>query len=142
MSTTTPHLHLARPSLQTTAVSGLALAAVIVFAGNYHVPTGENGGLGPAIVTGIACLAVTAFLYGALLRRNRASDRTAIVLGALAVLSLPVFWSGLTPVLAGAAVAATSEASHVHRSARLAQGLGIVATVITLVVTLAGSHLF
>lgn len=41
----------------------LALALLIVFAGSYHIGKGENGGTGPALITGIGCLAITGILF-------------------------------------------------------------------------------
>ena len=46
---------LTRPNLTAPAlgVIGLALSLVIVFAGNYDVKPGENGGTGAGIATGL-----------------------------------------------------------------------------------------
>jgi len=146
MTTTSSTLNLARPRAQTTAVTGLGVAGLIIFAGNYNVVKGENGGVGPAIITAVGCLLVTAVLYGAVLPRTRRSNRTAVILGILAVLSLAAFWSGVTPVIAGAALATTATAPATagasSRGTRLAQAAGGVAALIALVVTLASSHLF
>ena len=142
MTTTTTGLAAGRPTAQTSAVAGLALAGVIIFAGNYRVPHGENGGLGPAIITAIACLLVTAILYSAVLPRTRASARAAVILGVLAALSLAVFWSGVTPVLAGAALTASTIDADASRGTRVAQIAGGVATIVAVAATLASSHLF
>jgi hypothetical protein len=139
--TTTSTPSPARPLAQTAAVTGIAIAGLIIFAGNYHVAKGENGGLGPAIITAVGCLLVTAVLYGAVLPRTRRSNRNAIILGILAVLSLAAFWSGVTPVLAGAALATSETTPATSRGARIAQAAGGVATIIALAVTLASSHL-
>ena len=141
MTTTTSTLNPTRTVAQTTAVTGLAIAGLIIFAGNYNVGKGENGGVGPAVITAVGCLLVTALLYGAVLPRTRRSNRTAAILGILAVVSLATFWSGVTPVFAGAALATTASASVISRGARIAQAAGGVATVIALAVTLASSHL-
>lgn len=138
--TTTSTLSPARPRAQTAAVTGIAIAGLIIFAGNYNVGKGENGGLGPAIITAVGCLLVTAVLYGALLPRTRRANRSAVILGTLAVLSLATFWSGVTPVLAGAALATSATAAATSRGARIAQAAGGVATIIALAVTLASSH--
>jgi hypothetical protein len=138
--TTTSTPSPARPLPQTAAVTGIAIAGLIIFAGNYSVGKGENGGLGPAIITAVGCLLVTAVLYGAVLPRTRRSNRSAIILGILAVLSLAAFWSGVTPVLAGAALATSATAPATSRGARIAQAAGGVATIIALAVTLALSH--
>jgi len=142
MTTTTPDRRTTRLPSQTVAVGGLALAGLIIYAGNYHVATGENGGLGPAIITAVGCLLLSALLHGLVLPRRQGSNRAAIILGTLAALSLVVFWSGLTPVLAGAAVAATSDTGGTSRCARVAQVAGGLATAAALAVTLATSHLF
>jgi hypothetical protein len=142
MTTNTGTVSPTRPLAQTTAVAGIAVAALIIFAGNYNVGKGENGGLGPAIITAAGCLLVTAFVYGAVLPRMRRPNRTVIVFGVLAVLSLAAFWSGVTPVLAGAALAANAgKAAESNRGARIAQAAGGVASVIALAVVLASSHL-
>lgn len=130
-----------RPVAQTAAVAGTAIAGLIIFAGNYHIARGENGGLGPAIITAVGCLLVTAVLYGVVLPRTRRSNRGAVILGILAVLSLAVFWSGVTPVLAGAALAMSANTPVTSRGARIAQAAGGVATILALAVTLATSHL-
>jgi uncharacterized membrane protein len=142
MITTTRARRTTRLTSQTAAVGGLALAGLIIYAGNYHVAAGENGGLGPAIITAVGCLLVSALVHGLVLPRRQASNRAAIILGTLAALSLVVFWSGLTPVLAGAAVAATSDAGGTSRGARVAQVAGGIATAAALAATLATSHLF
>jgi hypothetical protein len=141
MSTTTEQTALSR-RLTTYAVAGLVVAAVIIFAGNYRVEKGENGGLGPAIITAVGCLIVTAVIYALVLPRTQRPDRTAVILGVLAVLSLVVFWSGMTPVLAAGAFAATRDRDDVSRGVRAAQIAGAVAAVLALVVTLYQSHLF
>lgn len=142
MTTATTELRRPRLAAQTTAVGGLAIAGIVIFAGNYHIARGENGGLGPAVITAVGCLLLTAVLYGAVLPRTRASRRAASLLGALAVLSLVAFWSGITPVLAGAALATTSDDFDVSRRTRIAQLAGAVATIVAVAVTLASSNLF
>lgn len=141
MTTNTSTVGPTRPLAQTMAVAGIAVAGLIVFAGNYNIGKGENGGLGPAIITAAGCLLVTAVLYGAVLPRIRRSNRTAIILGILAVLSLAAFWSGVTPVLAGAALAANAGKADSSRGARIAQAAGGVATLIAFAGALASSHL-
>lgn len=140
MSTPSTTLRTLQPASQAAAVTGLAVAGIIIFAGNYHLAPGENGGLGPAIITGGGCLLLAALLYGAVLPRTGASNRAAVILGILAVVSLAAFWSGITPVLASAAFAATPHAAT--RVARIAQGAGSLAAIVAVVTTLASSHLF
>ncbi|TML98018.1 MAG: hypothetical protein E6G10_23715 [Actinobacteria bacterium] len=70
------------------------------------------------------------------------ADRTAFVLAIIAIVSIVVFWSGVTPLFAAAALAAMErgDASPTRR-VRIAEALAVVATVAALVVTLAQSHL-
>jgi hypothetical protein len=121
VTTNTSTLSPTRPLAQTAAVAGLAVAGLIIFAGNYNVEKGQNGGLGPAIITAAGCLLVTVVVYGAVLPHMRRPNRTAVILGVLAVLSLAAFWSGVTPVLAGAALAANAGKADFNRGARIAQ---------------------
>ena len=124
------------------AVVSLVLAAVIIFLGNYDLQPGDNGGLGPAIVTAVGCLVVAAIIYAVVLPRTRRPDRTALILGILAVLSIVVFWSGVTPVLAGGALAVTGGRGEVSRTGRVAQIAAVVATVLVLVVSFTQTRVF
>jgi hypothetical protein len=124
------------------AVVSLVLAAVIIFLGNYDLQPGDNGGLGPAIVTAVGCLVVAAIIYAVALPRTRRPDRTALILGILAVLSIVVFWSGVTPVLAGGALAVTGGRGEVSRTGRVAQIAAVVATVLVLVVSFTQTRVF
>jgi hypothetical protein len=141
MGMTTSTLGSVRSSAQIMAIGGIAVAGLIVFAANYHVSKGDNGGVGPALVTAAGCLLVTGLLYVLVLPRTRRPGRTVVVLGALAVLSLVVFWSGITPVLAGGALAVTSRPADVGRRAVVAQWSGGVAAIVAVVATLASSQL-
>lgn len=140
MSNSNTTLRTLQPSTQAAGVTGLAIAGIVIFAGNYHLAHGENGGLVPAIITAAGCLLLAALLYGAVLPRTRASNRAAVVLGILAVVSLPAFWSGVTPILASTALAATSS-STASRAARIAQGAALLAAILALTATLTSSHL-
>lgn len=118
------------------ALAGFVVALVIVVVGNYNVGKGENGGTGPALFTSILCLVLTLALFGYVVPRAQNLDRTAVVLGALATVSIIAFWSGVAPVLAAAAVAVVLRAGTVSRAARVLTGLGIVVSVAALVITL------
>jgi hypothetical protein len=74
------------------------------------------------------------------LPRAQGSTRAAVILRILAVLSLAAFWSGVTPVLAGAALAMTAGAADTSRGPRIATAAGGIATVVALAVTLASGH--
>ena len=71
------------------------------------VGEGENGGPAEFAVTAVIALGVAALLFGRVVpnaRESTSAGRTALVLAALAVLTLVVFWSGLPQVLAPAAI--------------------------------------
>jgi|SRR3954453_12845410 hypothetical protein len=133
-----------RPRIATPTLGliGLCAALVIVFAGNYHVPSGENGGTGPGIVTGIICLVLAAGLFGYVVPRTVNVDRTAFVLAVLAIVSIVAFWSGVTPLLATASLAVSQPgATTAARRVRVVQALAVTAGIAALMVTLAQSHL-
>jgi hypothetical protein len=123
------------------AAGGLAVAAVVIVAGNWDVQPGENGGTGPALVTAAFCLVVAGALFGLVVPRTRRVGRTALVLGIVAVLSLVVFWSGVTPVIAAAALAVPADPATPDRRVMIGRALGVAATVIVVVFSLATSHL-
>jgi len=132
-----------RVATPTLGMIGFALALIIVFAGNYHMQSGENGGTGPAIATGAICLVLALALFGYVVPRVRNLNRTASILAALAVVSVLVFWSGVTPVLASAALAVTGrEIADPPRRVVVLEVLALVATLAALIVTLSQSHLF
>ncbi len=123
------------------AAAGLAVAAVVIVAGNWDVQPGENGGTGPALATAAFCLVVAGILVGIVVPRTRRPGRTALVLGILAVLSLVAFWSGVTPVIAAAAVAVPTDPRTPDRRVTIGRALGVAATVLVLAWSLATSHL-
>jgi len=133
-----------RPANQAGLFAPIALvvAGIIIFAGNYDVRKGENGGTGAAIGTAIICVVLAAVLFGFVVPRARNLNRTALILGIVGFVSLVAFWSGVTPVLAAAAVAVAPPATAPGRAAKVGQGLAIAASLAALVVTLAQSHLF
>ncbi|HEY7622630.1 MAG TPA: hypothetical protein VH834_22855 [Solirubrobacteraceae bacterium] len=136
---------LTRPRIAapTLGIIGLVVALVIVFAGNYHVESGENGGTGPAIITGVVCLALTLALFGYVVPRATNLDRTALILAIVAVVSVLVFWSGVTPVLTAAALAVSGRAPVAPpRRVVAAEALAAVATLAAVIITLSQSHLF
>jgi len=142
MTATTERVAPPRRLVTIYAIVSLVLAGIIIFLGNYDLQPGDNGGLGPAIVTAVGCLVVAAIIYAVVLPRTRRADRTALILAILAVLSLVVFWSGVTPVLAGGALAVTAERGDVSRTARVAQIAAVVATVLVLAVSISQSRVF
>jgi hypothetical protein len=126
----------------TLAATGSALAALVIVVANYNVPKGENGGVGDGISTAVICAIVAAVAFLVVLPRVRNRERAAVVLGSLSVLSIAVFWSGVTPILAAATIAAgLGDASQTRRAAG-ARVLAIAVTVLVVAWTLATSHLF
>jgi uncharacterized membrane protein len=136
---------LVRPKLSAPALGGIgfAVAIFIVIAANWDVRKGENGGVGPAIGTSIICLVLAGFLFGFVVPRAKNLDRTALILGSLAIVSVLVFWSGITPVLATAALAvAGRDETPPSRAVVIVSSLGILAALVAVIITAAQSHLF
>jgi drug/metabolite transporter (DMT)-like permease len=131
-----------RPGTAAVATAGIVASAIVVFAGNYHLPAGENGGLSAALVTGALCAVVAAILFGLVVPRVRRTGRATLVLGVLTVLTLAVFWAGLTPILAAATLAVASRSAVRSRRDTVVCVVAGVAAVLTLVWTLANSHIF
>lgn len=142
MTATTSAPTKSKPGPATFATGGLGLAAVVIVAGNYHVSKGENGGLGPAISTGILCAIVTIGLFSLLVPRVRHLERTTLILGVVSVVSLVVFWSGITPVLAATTFAVASRGTGLGKKAATGQALAGAACLLAVGWTLANSHLF
>ena len=105
----------------------LALAVAVVSWANTSVPEGENGGPESILPVSLFCAVVAAGLFLWLLPRSRNLLRTGLVLGALAVVTVPVFWSGLPLVLGGAAFAAGTKVPEGKGAA--VQALGAVAVI-------------
>ena len=141
-TTTTSRPATAGPRTIAYAGGGLAAAAAVIVAGNTNLPKGESGGLGPALVTAVACLVAGGLLFGVVLPRVRRIERTTIVCGALSVASLLVFWSGLTPVLAAATLAIADRGAQPRGAAKTLRALAVVAGLLALGWTFANSHLF
>lgn len=121
---------------------GLVVAGIIIFAGNYDVRKGDSGGTRAAIATAVICVVLAAALFGYVVPRARNTNRTALILGIVGFVSLLAFWSGVTPVLAAAAVAVAPPATGPNRAAKVAQGVAVAGAVAALAVTLAQSRLF
>lgn len=124
------------------AAAGLALAGVVIFAGNYNVPKGENGGTGPAIVTAALCAVIAVVLSTLVIPRMRNHARAEMILGILSVLSLAVFWSGITPVLAAATWTIADGNAQPSRRTATIRWVSAAAAVLAVAWTLANSHLF
>lgn len=123
------------------AALGITGALVIVFAANFHVRKGDNGGTGPAIITGLGCLVVAALLFALVIPRLRRGRSATLTLAVLSLLSLTIFWSGITPVLATAALAAPGDGRMSARTAAAARAIAAMAAVVALVAAVATSRL-
>lgn len=130
------------PSAPTLFGLGIVLGGIVIFAGNWDIKKGDNGGLGPAIVTAIILVVLSALLYFVVLPRVQNAERTTIILSVLAIVSILAFWAGVTPLLAAAALAAGARAMQLSTTARVLQAIGVVLAAASVVVTLAESNLF
>lgn len=143
MSSTTASSVINRPYKTTTfALIGVVLAAIVIFVGNYNVPKGENGGASEGLSTAVLCAVIAAVLFGLVVPRARNADRAALVLGVLTVLSVVVFWSGVTPILAASTLAVARRQPTAARTTVVMQWLAIVAAGLTVIWTLVNGHLF
>ena len=135
----------ADPRTAVFAAGGLLLAALIVLAGNLIVHTGESGGAGPAMASGIICVLAAGLLFTLVVPRMR-SARTAqqgtIVLAVLTLLSLVVFWVGISPVFAAATLAVAERSPRLGRAAKTLRVLAVLAAVLAIGWSVANSHWF
>jgi diacylglycerol kinase len=130
------------PARRTAALAstGIGLAGVVILVGNWHVSAGQHGGAGPALASSVLCAAVAGVLFGLVVPRTRRS-RATLILGILAVLSLPLFWSGITPVIGAAALATRPAASQRSRAAAVGSVLAVVSSAAVVIWTLATANL-
>jgi hypothetical protein len=113
----------------TTLFAGAAVLA-LVFLAFANFGDGENGGVGPYIVTVVVTLAVAAALV--FWQWDRLASRPAywaVVLGILAVLACIVFWSGLPFAFGPAAVGLAAVAGNETR-AKVGGFLGALGVVV------------
>jgi hypothetical protein len=121
---------------------GVALGGLVILAGNWDTKKGDNGGVGPAIFSAAVVVVLAAILYFVVLPRVQNVDRTVIILSAIAIVTIVVFWLGVTPILAAAAVAAGTKTSSLRKAAVVLQGIAVVVAAVTVVGTLVQSNLF
>lgn len=132
----------ALPSAATLYGIGIVLGAIVILAGNWDVKKGDNGGLGPAIVSAVILVALAALLWFVVRPRVQNVDRTVVILSVLAIVSIIAFWLGITPLLAVAAVAVGAGAAQLSTAARILQGIAVVLGALTVVLTLVQTNLF
>jgi drug/metabolite transporter (DMT)-like permease len=143
MNATTASTDQATPARRSTALAsgGIGLAGVVILVGNWHVSAGQHGGAGPALATAVLCAVVAGVLFGLAVPRTRRTGRTTLILGILAVLSLPLFWSGITPVIGAAALATRPAATQRSRAAAVGIVLAVVSSAAVVIWTLATASL-
>jgi hypothetical protein len=143
-ATTTAPVATARslPGMPTLVGIGVVLGGLVIFAGNFDVAKGENGGLQPAIVTAAILVVLAVVLNFVVVPRVRNVNRSVVILSAAAIVTMLAFWAGVTPLLAAVALGVGSGASQLSKAARILQRVAIVAAAATVAVTLAQSHLF
>jgi hypothetical protein len=120
-----------------TGAIALALAFVAQLFGNViGNAEDESGGLAFFAITLVACVLLTAWLFGAVVPRaveagSATAARRALIVGVLALLAWGVFWSGLPFILGPAAVAmgVVSRARGGGGMATAAIVLGVIAVI-------------
>jgi hypothetical protein len=125
-------LTVTRQTLTAAGVAAAALAAAALAAANF-VSEGENGGAGPYAVTLAISLLVAAATFGWAIPRSGRPGRDGVVAGVFALLSLPVYWTGLPYVLGPAALVL----GLIGRSRPQSRGAGTAAAVLGALATLA-----
>lgn len=122
---------LSRQNVLTAGFAAAVLAAVALAVANF-VGDGENGGVGPYAITLVASIAIATALFGWAIPRIARPGRAGVIVGALGLLSLAAYWSGLPYVLGPAAIIlgllGRSRAEG-HGAATTAVVLGVLATV-------------
>jgi hypothetical protein len=123
---------LTRTTLQIIGVAAAALTAVALAVANFA--GGGDGGTGPYVVTLAVCIGIAAVLFGWAIPRTTHPGRAGLIAGALGLLSLAVFWSGLPYVLGPAAIAF----GLIGRSREDGRGAATTALVLGVLATVAG----
>ena len=121
---------------------GIVLGGLVIFAGNTDLKKGDNGGLGPAIGSAVIVVVAAAVLWFVVLPRVKNVNRTVVILSVLAILSLAVFWLGITPLLAAASVVVAAKATQVTKPALVLQVISVVVAAATVVISIAQSRVF
>jgi hypothetical protein len=107
-----------------------------------HRPEGPVESIQGIAVVGVIGLIVALAVALPLVRRPTRAGIGAIVLGALALVSLPVFWSGAPAVLGASAawLAGLTKGGHLQSGAARAFGIiGFVVAILGVVVIIAGA---
>jgi hypothetical protein len=119
---------LSRQAVTAAGVAAAALAAVVLALANF-VAEGENGGIGPYLGTLAVSVAIAAVLFGWAIPRSERPGRAGLIAAGFALLSLPVFWTGLPYVLGPAAIVyGLAARARADRTGTTAIVLGALAT--------------
>ncbi len=115
----------------------LQVAEILFTDHDPHAPEGPIDGIESISVVGGIGLILALAIAIPLSRDARRARTGAVVLGALAVVSLPLFWSGAPATLGAAAAWLGGLAKHSHPQTGVARGFGIVGMVIAILVIVA-----
>ena len=96
-------MSLTRSTVQIIGVAAAALAAAALAVANF-TGSGDNGGTGAYLGTLVVSIALAAVLFGWAIPRTAQPARAGLIVGALGLLALPVYWTGLPYVLGPAAI--------------------------------------
>lgn len=94
---------LSRQAVLAAGAAAAALAGVALAAANF-VSEGENGGVGPYLATLAVSVVIAGVLFGWAIPRADRPGRSGLIAAVVALLSVPVFWTGLPYVLGPAAI--------------------------------------
>jgi hypothetical protein len=120
-------------------VAVFAIGMVVASDHDIHRSEGVRAGLVSVSVVGAVCLAVGFAIALATRRTASRSKIGAIALGALSVLSIPVFWAGGPAIFGGLAawLGGLTKDGHPHTGAARSFGLvGLVAAILNVVAIL------
>jgi hypothetical protein len=123
---------LTRQNVIQIGIAACVLCALALAGANFAGPEGENGGVGPFFAMLGISIGVAVAVFGWAIPRSDRPAGAGLIAGALALLSLPVVWTGLPYVLGPAAIAfgLTGRARAEGRgAATVAVVLGALATV-------------
>jgi hypothetical protein len=142
-STSAPATEVSRTPLL--AVAGLAVSAVLTAIGTFWDITGNDHSKGSHVgpylaAVGIAVVA-TAVVFGLVVRGAEHGNpgRRSLMLGAVAVVTCVVFWTGLPPVVAFGAIATALAARDVVGRFSANSKAGLVLATLALAGAVAGA---
>jgi hypothetical protein len=125
------------------AVLGAGAALVLTAVGTFKDASGSQGWREYGITAAVV-LVVTALVFWFVVRTANASNAgvRSLVLGIVAVLSLVLFWLGLPPVLAAAAIACAlvrrEQGARLGAAATTGTALGVAVLVVDVVASIVG----